>query len=214
MLRHLARILLGAAYVQQGIEQLRHPQEPAEAARPYVKRIAGSTPLPDDPTLVVRAGGGALVIGGLGLATNTAPRLAAALLALVAVPFAILRHPIDGLSALRGPQGTRLLTDLGLVGGAVIAALDTEGRPGIAWRARHGSEHASRSARRRVRSVRRTARAEARAARYRARAARHEVRRAAHDVAHHTTRSARDAVRDTVRDTVTRVGDTTKVAAR
>lgn len=206
MLRHLARVLLGAAYVQQGIEQLRHPAEPAEAARPYVRRIAGSTPIPDDPALVVRVGGGALVLGGLGLATNTAPRLAAALLALVAVPFALLRHPVTGLSTLRGPEGTRLLADLGLFGGAVIAALDTEGRPGVAWRARHGSEQASRSAKRRVRSAKRTARHEARAARFRARAARHEVGQAA--------RGARDSVRDTVRDTKTLMGDTVKVATR
>jgi uncharacterized membrane protein YphA (DoxX/SURF4 family) len=192
MLRHLARLLLGAAYVQQGIEQLRRPEGAAEAARPYVRRAAGVSPLPDDPALVVRTGGAALVAGGLGLATNTAPRLAATLIALVAVPVALLRHPVTGLATLRGPEGTRLLGELGLFGGVLLAVLDTEGRPGLAWRARHGTERVAAGTRRQARSAQRTARREARAARWRVRAARHEARAAAHEA----VRSADGVVRD------------------
>jgi len=206
MLRHLARLLLGAAYVQQGIDQLRHPEGAADAARPYVHRAAAATPLPDDPALVVRAGGAALVAGGLGLATNTAPRVAAALIALVALPVALLRHPVTGLATLRGPEGTRLLSELGLFGGVLLAVLDTEGRPGLAWRARHGSERAAAGARRRARSARRTARREARAARWRLRAARHEARAAARD--------AVSSAEGTVRDAAARVAAAVPAGAR
>lgn len=185
MLRHVARALIGAVYVQQGIEVVRHPEGPARTAQPYVARLAGSTPVPDDPVLVVRAGGVAMVAGGVGLATNTAPRLVASLLTIVTAVMTFVRHPVRhlGVSGLRGPEGARLLADLGLLGGVVLAALDTEGRPGVTWRARHGSQRAVTSARRSARRAARDVRRQSRLVKLEARAARQDLSRRVTDTA-------------------------------
>jgi uncharacterized membrane protein YphA (DoxX/SURF4 family) len=197
MLRNLARALIGAVYVQQGIEILRHPHDPADAAKPAVARLAASTPLPDDPVVVVRASGIAMAAGGLGLATNTAPRLSAALLSVVTALLTFARHPVGTLrlSTLRGPEGTRLLTDLGMLGAVILAALDTEGRPGLTYRAQKGSERAARGARRRARSARRSARREARIVKLELR----EARRASRDAGRAAVVRARSAAQDTAR---------------
>jgi hypothetical protein len=53
--------------------------------------------------------------------------------------------------------------NVSMVGGLLLAGVDTEGRPGVAWRARR----AARDVRREARSLRRQAAAEARVAKAR-----------------------------------------------
>lgn len=75
----------------------------------------------------------------------------------------------------------RFLRNLSMVGGALIAGLDREGRPGLAWRARHSLEDkaAAREARVAIAAATKQARAATAAATKETRAALREARRAA-----------------------------------
>jgi uncharacterized membrane protein YphA (DoxX/SURF4 family) len=42
---------------------------------------------------------------------------------------------------MRELQQTQFLKNLGLLGGLILAAMDTEGRPDLAWRTRHAARH-------------------------------------------------------------------------
>ena len=57
----------------------------------------------------------------------------------------------------RASERDDLVRDLGRLGGALLAAVDTQGRPGLAWRSKHAAEHIGTSARRTTRAARREA---------------------------------------------------------
>ena len=104
----------------------------------------------------------AQIAGGLTLATGRAPRLSAALLAATLVPTTAAAHrfwEIDDKEE-RTQQQMHFFKNVSLFGGLVIAAGDTDGRPGVAWRARR----AAKDARRETRHLAATARREARLA--------------------------------------------------
>ena len=72
------------------------------------------------------------------LAAGRAPRTAACALAALTVPVVLVNQPLGR----RGrPDGTatreRFLRALSMLGGALLAAIDREGRPGLAWRVEH-----------------------------------------------------------------------------
>src|SRR5687768_2655323 len=86
IVRRLARPLLAAPFVLEGVEHVRHPGPRVESARPVVSRLAQPLRLPDDPEMLVRANGAAMAVAGSLLATGRLPRLAAAVLAATVVP--------------------------------------------------------------------------------------------------------------------------------
>ena len=53
-----------------------------------------------------------------------------------------------------------------MLGGLILAAVDTEGRPSLAWRARHAGHHAAAGTRRTRRAAKRNARLAAHDARH------------------------------------------------
>jgi hypothetical protein len=68
-----------------------------------------------------------------------------------------------------------LLANLGLLGGVLLAAVDTEGRPGLAYRAHLASESVHRSARTAKREARHVAHAATREAKLKAAQAQHAL---------------------------------------
>jgi hypothetical protein len=66
------------------------------------------------------------------------------------VPTTYAGHPFwqEKDPDIRRQQRTHFLKNLGLLGGVMLAAVDTEGRPGLAWRARRAARDAKREARR------------------------------------------------------------------
>lgn len=166
LVRRIARPLLSAVFITTGLDQVRHPAAKAEAARPLVHRVAGPLHLPDDPETLVRANGAAMAGAGALLALNRLPRVSSAVLAATLVPTTYVEHPFW---TVRDPeekrrQRTHFLKNLGLLGGVLLATVDTEGRPGLAWRTRHATKDARRTARhagREARTVARQARREA-----------------------------------------------------
>jgi uncharacterized membrane protein YphA (DoxX/SURF4 family) len=161
--------MLAAMFVVGGLDQLKHPGAKAKAARPVLE-LASKVGLPDDPELLVRANGVAMVGGGALLATGHVPRIASTILAGSLLPTTVAAHPFWNESdpQKRAQQKVQFLKNLGLLGGLLLAAVDTAGKPGLAYRAHLASESAHRTARTTKREARHAARAARREARLKA----------------------------------------------
>ncbi|GAA2159104.1 DoxX family protein [Pedococcus bigeumensis] len=166
LVRRVARPLLAAIFVVQGFEQLRHPSALKPKVAPFAEQLA-PLGLPDDPELLVRANGATMVAAGTLLATGRVPRLASLALAGALVPTTYVGHPFwaETDPAVKRTQRIGFLKNLGLLGGLLLASVDTEGRPGIAYRAGLASDSAKRSAKRAKREAKHAAHAARREAR-------------------------------------------------
>ena len=92
LVRRVARPLLAAIFVVQGLDQLRHPSALKPKVAPFAEQLA-PLGLPNDPELLVRANGATMVGGGALLATGRVPRLASLALAGALVPTTYVGHP-------------------------------------------------------------------------------------------------------------------------
>jgi uncharacterized membrane protein YphA (DoxX/SURF4 family) len=162
--RAAARALLGALFVTSGVRTLALPDGMVPRAKPVTDRLAPtlervSPRMPTDPRSLVRLNAAAQLAGGLLLATGRFSRPAAALLAGSLVPTTLAGHPFwtYGDPAERRAQRVQFMKNMGLLGGLLLAAADTEGRPGLRWRAGHAVGHTQRSIRRAARTTRRAA---------------------------------------------------------
>jgi putative oxidoreductase len=168
-LRTAARGMLGAIFVASGARMLANPDRHLPKAKPVTDRIApalerANPRLPTEARTLVRINGMVQLAGGLLLATRWGRRPAATALAVSLVPTTLAGHPFWSYDdpAQRRDQEAHFLKNLSLLGGLLIAAGDTEGRPGLRWRAAHLAHDAQRSvrhgstgARRQVRAARR-----------------------------------------------------------
>jgi putative oxidoreductase len=167
LVRRLARPLLASMFVVGGWDSLKNPAPKAEAAEPVGSPLAARLPyLPEDPETLVRINGGVQLVAGTMLALGRFPRLSSTLLAASVIPTTLAGHRFweqDDPKA-RSQQQIHFCKNLGLLGGLILAAVDTEGKPGLAWRARHASHHAAKSTGRAKRAARREAKLVARTA--------------------------------------------------
>jgi uncharacterized membrane protein YphA (DoxX/SURF4 family) len=155
-------------FITGGLDSLRHPASKRPAADPIAPRIAAKLPyLPEDTEQLVRINGAVQLGAGLMLATGRLPRLSSALLAGSLVPTTLAGHRFweEQDDTKRAQQRIHFFKNLSMLGGLMLAAVDTEGRPGLAWRAQHAAHHASTGTRRTTRTARREARLAAHAAR-------------------------------------------------
>jgi putative oxidoreductase len=175
-LRTAARTMLAAVFVTQGWAAFRHPERLAGRAKPVTDRMAPTLnaihpSLPTEAETLVRANGAVQFTGGLLLATGRATTPAALMLAASLVPTTLAGHAYWQFEdpAERAQQRIQFLKNASMFGGLILAALDNEGRPGVAWRAgdlanraqrktRHATGHVTRGARRAVRTAKREAR--------------------------------------------------------
>jgi putative oxidoreductase len=137
--RRLARPLLAATFVAEGVDALRNP-----APHVALAQGAGLT----DADRLVRINAATKVGGGILLAANRLPRLAALALAASLVPTAAVRDAFWSESDPTAKQAKRegLLKDLGLLGGLLVATADTGGRESVP----HAAARLSRRARRKA----------------------------------------------------------------
>jgi putative oxidoreductase len=167
VVRRIARPMLAAIFVTSGLDGLLHPGERAKTAAPLVKALAGPLNMPDNPELMVRANGATMVAAGTMLALGKFPRLAALALAGALVPATYAAHAFWTIEdpAARAQQRVHFLKNVGLLGGVLLASVDTAGQPGLIYRtkhvqskARHQAALTKREARHAARSARREAR--------------------------------------------------------
>ena len=168
IVRRLARPMLAASFVQEGLDAVMHPAKRTERARPLVDAVAGPLNLPKDPELLIRANGAVMVGAAALFALGRLPRVASLALAATVAPgiylhVASVRQEKDG--ERRASERDDLVRDLSRLGGVLLAAVDTQGRPGLAWRGKHAAEHLGTKARRTTRAARREAKRAAKDAR-------------------------------------------------
>jgi uncharacterized membrane protein YphA (DoxX/SURF4 family) len=179
LVRFIARPMLASIFVVQGFNKLRNPDSVAARAKPVVDRLTPTLEkfapqVPTDARALVRISGAVDLGAGVMLATGTFPRTASLVLATSLLPSTAVGHPFwdsDGDPAEKANQRVHFLKNIGLAGGLLVASVDTEGRPGLSWRARRAAVDA-----------RRVARTAKREAKLTARAARAVVRNKAHDI--------------------------------
>jgi putative oxidoreductase len=168
-IRLVARPMLASMFVMGGISALRNPDQHVRMAQPVTGKISEvadqATPedrsVPDEKQLVL-INGAAQVLGGLALATGRVPRLAALVLAGSLVPTTYAGHRFweEQDKVQRANQLIHFTKNVSMFGGLLIASVDTEGKPGLAWRAKN----AAGSAKREAKHLRREAKAQARLA--------------------------------------------------
>ena len=158
IVRRLARPMLASVYVLSGVDVLRNPDQRAKQAAGIATKIADALPvkLPDDPVRLVQIDAAVKIGGGLMLATNRLPRLHSLALAASTVPSTLAGHRFWEYDdpQQRANQRVHFLKNVGLLGGLILAAVDTEGRPGVAWR----TERAAKATKRRARKAAKAAR--------------------------------------------------------
>ena len=177
LVRRIARPMLAAVFVAAGLDQLKHPGRTVPSVRPLLDKVRPTLGLPDDPELLVRANGVAMLGAGTLLALGRLPRLSSAVLAATVVPTTLATQPFwtEQDPEARARQKEQFLKNLGLLGGLLLASVDTEGRPGLAYRARMVGDSASRAARTTRREARHAARTAAREAKLKAVQAQHAL---------------------------------------
>jgi len=99
------------------------------------------------------------VTAGLALATGRAPRISSAVLAATLVPTTLGGHRFweEQDPMVRTQQRLNFFKNVSMLGGLLIAAGDTDGKPGVAWRARRVAKDARREAKHLAATARREA---------------------------------------------------------
>lgn len=151
LVRRIARPLLAAPFVYGGISTLRKPQDRVPGARPIVEKIADvadkqlPVEVPHDVEQWVKIDAAVKVAAGSLFALNKFPRLTALVLSASIVPTTLAGHrfwehedPTEKFG-----QISNFLKNTGLLGGLLLAAVDTEGKPSVGYRARRTARRAA-----------------------------------------------------------------------
>jgi putative oxidoreductase len=147
LVRRLARPLLAAVFIKGGIDTLLNPEPHVARVAPVVAQAQGvvgdklPSQAPTEPEQLVRIDAGVKIGAGLLLAIGKFPRLASLALAGSIIPTTVTAHAFWEYDdpAQRADQQAHFLKNLGLLGGLILAAVDTEGKPSLGWRARRAS---------------------------------------------------------------------------
>ena len=150
LIRRVARPMLSAAFIARGVDALRSPKPAADAARPTLEGLSKlpdpvGTNVPSNAETVARVNAAVQIGGGLLLASGKLPRLASAALALSVVPGSLGGHTFwnETDPQRKADERRAFLTDVSLIGGLIIAAVDTEGKPSLGWRGRRAAHKVS-----------------------------------------------------------------------
>jgi putative oxidoreductase len=151
LVRRIARPLLASSFIYGGIDTLRNPQSRVPGARPVVEKVTEQADkqlpvqVPRDVEQWVRIDAGVKVGAGALFALGKFPRLSALLLAGSIVPTTLAGHRFweHEDPKERFGQLSHFLKNLGLLGGLLIAAVDTEGKPSVGYRARRAARKAA-----------------------------------------------------------------------
>ena len=162
--RLIARPMLASMFLVGGFSAVKNPDKLAPRAQPVTDRLVPLLQkvvpqLPSDTATLVRLNGGIQLAAGAALATGRAPRISAAALALTLLPTTAAGHRFweESDPDMKSQQRLHFFKNLSMLGGLIIASGDTEGRPGVAWRARRAAKDARREAKHFAATARREA---------------------------------------------------------
>ncbi|SEF17965.1 DoxX family protein [Jiangella alba] len=168
LVRMIARPMLATIFIAQGAKNLRDPEPLLPAATRFSDRFGPTLQkrapqVPTDPKTLVRINAGVQVGAGLALATGRFPRLASVALLASLVPTTFAGHPFWTVEdpTQRNTQRIQAMKNVGLAGGLLLASVDTEGKPGLSWRARRAAKDAKRATKTAKREARLAAKATA-----------------------------------------------------
>jgi putative oxidoreductase len=150
VIRRLARPMLAATFVAEGVDALRNP-----APHVALAESAGLT----DAEKIVRINAASKVGGGALLALNRMPRLSALVLAASLAPTSAVRNAFWSESdpEAKAKKQRGFMTDLGLLGGLLIATADTGGRESVPHAAARVTRRTKRQAAKRAAAAQKAA---------------------------------------------------------
>ena len=170
-LRFVARSMLASYFVVNGVRAFRHPEEFVPDAQPLADKVLplvkSAIPaeargyLPEDTAGLVKCSGVLQIIGGLSLATGLGRRLGSGVLAVTMIPHVLVSTSSKAAGTERSAVRSQLGKNVALLGGVLLAAQDTEGKPTIAWRVRTQRQLIGKEAGKRKAELERDARATA-----------------------------------------------------
>jgi putative oxidoreductase len=139
--------MLASIFVLQGFDAMVNPERVSSRAEPVVRPLAERVPvIPSETEQAVRINGAVQFTGGLLLGMGRLPRLSALAIAATLVPTTLAGHRFWEIEDKqeRAAQRIHFLKNLAILGGLLLAAVDTAGNPSLAWRAQHAVESARR----------------------------------------------------------------------
>lgn len=158
LLRAASRTLLASYFVVSGLKAVKDPAALVPDAEPLTDRLVPlvkqyapaqiANVIPEDTATLVRINGALQLAGGLALASGKGRRVGALLLAVSLVPSTLAKHPFwtRDTAEERAIDRSQFLKNASLLGGVLIAAGDTEGRPSLAYRAHSGGQSLAKDA--------------------------------------------------------------------
>ncbi|MGO4955801.1 DoxX family protein [Luteococcus sp. Sow4_B9] len=155
--RAAGRTMLASFFVVNGAKAAAKPESMVADAEPIARKVVPlvqqvappsvATYVPEETKTLVRATGIAQVLGGLGLATGLGRRLSAGVLGASMVPHVLASRPAKGASAEEKTAARSLmLRNVALLGAALIASQDTQGKPSLSYRANKQAQAISKAA--------------------------------------------------------------------
>jgi len=138
--------MLASTFLFDGLDAVRHPEQYAQGAQPVVNLVSRLVPaIPEQPGQAVRITGAVQLAAGSLLAIGRLPRLSALALAATVIPAtaADYRFWETDDKQQRADQRAHFVKNVALLGGLLIAAADTAGKPSLAWRTQHAAANVS-----------------------------------------------------------------------
>ncbi len=151
LLRAAYRTMLASYFVSSGFKAVRNPAPLAPLAEPVAEKIVPLVKkyapeqvagfVPEDTETLVRLNGAIQLVGGLALATGKGRRVGALLLAGSLIPSTLAKYPFwNQTGDEKALSRTHFAKNVSILGGVLLASRDTEGQPGLAWRAQAGGQ--------------------------------------------------------------------------
>ncbi|CAM3137876.1 Putative membrane protein YphA (DoxX/SURF4 family) [Prescottella defluvii] len=150
IVRRIARPLLSTVFIAGGIDSLRSPAPKAQAAAPFFEKSIETLPgtvtdrIPSDPETLVKINAAVQIGAGAMLALGKAPRASSLVLAGTLVPTTLAGHDFWNVDdpQQRAMQRMQFYKNMTMLGGLLLAAVDTEGKPSLGWRGRRAARKA------------------------------------------------------------------------
>lgn len=130
--------MLASMFVIGGLDALRHPDTKVPTAEKVVGGVAEKVSAVSNTRQLVQADGAVKVAAGGLLALGKLPRLSALALAGSLVPTTFAAHQFwtENDPAKRSAQRVHFFKNVSMLGGLLLAAVDTAGKPSLGWRAK------------------------------------------------------------------------------